>query len=115
MAAASAAPSPLRALLRPTRTSSIPAHLAPSCFRIVLLAALLGGLAGAVVPHALALLSPSLLARVAAAWPAGAAAQTAWPPQLATYLAAWALFHLLEFEITAGWNGTRLMEDCECG
>ncbi|CEH15332.1 protein-s-isoprenylcysteine o-methyltransferase [Ceraceosorus bombacis] len=32
-------------------------------------------------------------------------------PQLNAYLAAWALFHLAEFWITAHWNATRLMED----
>jgi protein-S-isoprenylcysteine O-methyltransferase len=111
---AAPAPSPLRALLHPTRTSSIPAHLAPSCFRIVLLAAALGALAGVALPHALALFAPSTLARAVLVLPRGASAATMWPPQLAMYLAAWAIFHLLEFEITAGWNGTRLMEDCEC-
>jgi len=111
---AAPAPSPLRALLHPTRTSSIPAHLAPSCFRIVLLAAALGALAGVALPHALALFAPATLRRAVLALPKGASAAPLWPPQLAMYLAAWAIFHLLEFEITAGWNGTRLMEDCEC-
>lgn len=60
----------------------------------------LGVLGGLCIPRALSLLGP----------------HTAWPelgaPPLHTYLVFWALFHMLEFTVTAYWNETHLQSDC---
>lgn len=36
------------------------------------------------------------------------------PPLLGVYAAAWSLFHLLEFIVTATWNPSRTSVDCTC-
>lgn len=91
---------------------SIPAHFAPLSLRLVLIGWSLGLLAGI----SLTLASPLLLP-----WATTASSNLndwSWwhvliAPQLHLYLAAWATFHLLEFVVTARWNPTRLMQDCE--
>jgi hypothetical protein len=99
-------------------TESIPAHLAPLSIYLVLVSAALGSLISASLLVAWPMLYPANLSR----YPSGPSSNSAetlpatqriFAPQLGLYLAFWGSFHLLEFLVTARWNPSRLMKDCE--
>lgn len=103
----------------PSSSDSIPPHLAPAALRVALTAFPLGFLAGHVVSLALQVFRPQVIAdSISKPWLVSAVAEVQevapwWRPQLHLYLLAWSTFHLLEFVITARYNSTRLMADCE--
>lgn len=102
-------------LMAPGSTASIPPHLASPALRIAVTAASLGVLLGLVLPRAVGLVA-RLVTAMAETEELPSAHKSIGDllllPQLHLYLAAWALFHLLEFVITARWNPTRLYADC---
>lgn len=99
-------------------TESIPSHLAPLSIYLVLVSAALGSLISASLVVAWPMLSPANLGRYlggpsSTSAEAPPATQRIFAPQLGLYLAFWGSFHLLEFLVTARWNPSRLMKDCE--
>lgn len=97
------------------RPDAIPAHFAPTAIRLVLTAAGLGALIGVAASISVPYLIRAL---VSASSSDVEATPTSTPfyllPQPYMYLLAWASFHLLEFLVTAKWNSSQLLKDCEC-
>ncbi|KAK0550628.1 farnesyl cysteine-carboxyl methyltransferase [Tilletia horrida] len=117
---------PRRTLLTPTATDSIPPHLSGAALTIALTSFGLGALASMTFfPSLLALLKQVMSAPISASesgfriWPTLSCSSTSsalpslpWQiSQFGIYLGAWAIFHMLEFVITARYNPTRLFTD----
>lgn len=110
--------------LRTQVPAPVPAPVAPAVGGIALTACALGVLIGVSLPWVVAPLLEyaqaaarsviSLPAYVRAALPTGTVARVATAPPLHLYLIAWAVLHMLEFVVTAYYNGTRLFADCAC-
>ncbi|KAI3625382.1 hypothetical protein CBS9595_000743 [Malassezia furfur] len=91
-------------MLRVAHPIRIPAEVAAPVGNVALTAAVLGVGLGLCAPQAIALLID--WARDTQGWTSLLTA-----PPLHFYLAAWTLFHLLEFLVTAYWNATHLQAD----
>ncbi len=86
---------------------AIPAAYAPAALQVCITAFPLGVLFGLVLPRITTLvwqtMSKGTMDGEGLAWYA--------QPQLALYLGAWVVFHMLEFMVTASFNPTRLFSD----
>ncbi|KAE8212920.1 hypothetical protein CF327_g3503 [Tilletia walkeri] len=114
-------PQQRRTLLTPTSTEQIPPHLSKAVLVIAFNAFALGALASwTLLPSLLALarqlffspdsiVPPVLPSALKACSSDGLAPWNR--PQFGIYLGSWAVFHMLEFVITARYNPTRLFAD----
>lgn len=114
---ASRKPSLAARVWAPGSSTPVPTHLSAAALRISLTAFCLGTMAGFALPRAASavqqMMTYSILCLLRPSDSQGADRLASWlRPQLHLYLLAWALFHMLEFVITARWNATRLYSDC---
>lgn len=117
-----APPRPKPGLWVAAESDSIPAHLAPAAFYVATTAFGLGTLAGCAALLGAPMFSPrTVQGAMQSGWgwggqPENGGKEVRWlwdRPQFFVFLAAWAVFHMLEFVITAVYNSTRLFADCE--
>jgi len=109
-----------RTLLTPTDTDSIPPHLSKAALLIAANSFGLGAVAAwTLVPSLwrlaqIVVLGPDFRVLPSLSHTCGAEVAGTLPwmwPQFGVYLGAWAIFHMLEFVITARYNPTRLYAD----